>query len=330
MASALSAVGSLFKKVEDWNSSRISKDEDHIKKIIARDDRDEFFSFLNESVVINSGDSVILKFGKFESSPYKLLAWICHHRAILCATELVKAGKMGLEVDLNIPINGGAFPLHVAASTLSPALIELFLHHGALADVRCNAGDSEHNGLLPLHIALERVSSFTEWTPVNSIFKLIIILCLPKMKEALETSRLLALNTKKIKDVVRCYAKDGKLIELTVLLMVAREKVMDQITFQGIHLFTSTGHMTLRECVKHELAILICYEYKLMGRNEEKMLFQICKKFKAAMISIIQLLEIFETAGDAIETYLQSERTNAPKEQIVLEVSGLLKKLGSI
>ncbi|XP_059634224.1 uncharacterized protein LOC132276684 [Cornus florida] len=110
--------------------------------------------------------------------------------------------------------------------------------------------------------------------------------------------------------------------------MVAREKVMDSITFESVELFTSTGCMTLHQCIQLELAALINSEYRLMYKKEDKKLAQICKNLKEAMIYMLQLLEIFERAGDAIETYLQLERTNVPKEQVTQEVASLLAVAG--
>ncbi|XP_059642812.1 uncharacterized protein LOC132284704 isoform X2 [Cornus florida] len=306
---------------EDWTSC-ISKGENgiknsiyesQVKNSIVRDDEDKFISLLEKSLVINSRDMLKLKFGDFEVCPYKLLAFICRRRAVNCGTALVK-GKTDLKLDLNIPIDQGVYLLHEAASSLSLRLVELFLHHGARANVQCSAIDSEHNGLLPLHVALERVrydERLAQWTPRKSIFKLIIMLCLPKMKEALETNRLLLYNTYGFKEVVRYFVKGGKLIELAVLLMVAREIVMDPLDCQNITPFTRRmGCITLQQSIQLELTVLINYEYRLMYRNQEKKLYRICKKLKATMMYSLQILEIFERAGGAIEAYLQLDRTN--------------------
>uniref|UniRef100_A0A5B7AYL2 Uncharacterized protein n=1 Tax=Davidia involucrata TaxID=16924 RepID=A0A5B7AYL2_DAVIN len=241
---------------------------------------------------------------------------------------------MDLNLDLNVPNSYGAFPLHVATSSLSPGLIELFLYHGAEANIRCNAVDSENkHGLLPLHIALERASSadkcLSHWTPKHSIFKLIIMLCLPEMKEAMETCRLLALNTKDIKEVICSYVKEGKFIELAILMMVARKKVMDPITLQSKDGLTLKECMTFRQWVKSELAALIDEEYFFMGMKEEKQLIRTRKEKKVAMISTLLLVEIFERVGDTFEAYLQSKQ-NVPKEHVAGEIAWLLAEAGFI
>ncbi|XP_059642115.1 uncharacterized protein LOC132284071 [Cornus florida] len=188
----------------------ISMDENRIRNIIAEDDKDGLATFLESSLV-------------------KLLAWICKYRAVHCGSALLE-GKTDLKLNLNVLTNQGAFVLHEAAASLSAPLIELFLRHGAQADVRCKSLDSEHNGLLPLQVALERVrynKNLILWDRQKSIFKLIIILCLPEMKEALEAIRLLACNTKMIKEVSYYYATNFKVIELAVLLMVAGDEIPD-------------------------------------------------------------------------------------------------------
>uniref|UniRef100_A0A5B7BDR9 Uncharacterized protein n=1 Tax=Davidia involucrata TaxID=16924 RepID=A0A5B7BDR9_DAVIN len=238
---------------------------------------------------------------------------------------------MDLKVDLNIPIHQGAFPLHEAAYSLSPGLIELFLSHGAQPDSRCDHVDSEYYGLLPLHIALKRLSSdknLIQWTPSQSIVELIIMLCLPKMEEALETTRLLALNTKEIEEVIRFYAKRGKVTDLAVLLMVARKKFMDPITLLDKDGFTLKGCMTFRRCIRSELAALINIEYGIMGLNEEEELFEVCRERKMVMMSTLLMLEIFERAGDAIDEYLQSKQSNKSEEQVAQEVASLLAEAG--
>ncbi|XP_059643525.1 uncharacterized protein LOC132285361 [Cornus florida] len=111
--------------------------------------------------------------------------------------------------------------------------------------------------------------------------------------------------------------------------MVAREKVMEPITFQGCNNFTSRGCMTLRECVVIELAAHIGNEYKLMGRSrkrkyslkkqrsEEMKLSQIHEELKEAMVSTLLLLEIFERAGDKIEAHSQLEQPNKSHQNCV-------------
>ena len=80
--------------------------------------------------------------------------------------------------------------------------------------------DFEEN-LKGFHVKLDEL-----WTPEESLFKLNAILCLPEMNEVLETCRVLAKKSKRLNEVACFYAKNGKIVGLTVLLIVARKKVM--------------------------------------------------------------------------------------------------------
>uniref|UniRef100_A0A5B7B9X3 Uncharacterized protein n=1 Tax=Davidia involucrata TaxID=16924 RepID=A0A5B7B9X3_DAVIN len=199
------------------------------------------------------------------------------------------------------------------------------------ADSRCKVGGWEVHDLLSLHTTLERVSSdknLIQWTPIQPVTWLIVMLCLPKMKEAIETVRLLALNTKEISEVIRFYAKEGKLIELAILLMVARKKFMDPITVQSKSGFTLKECMMFRQCITIELAALIDEEYSLMGLDEKKEFIAMCREKRVAMISILHMLEIFERAGHSIEEYLHSMQYDAPEKQVAEEVATLLLQAG--
>ncbi|KAA8541746.1 hypothetical protein F0562_022898 [Nyssa sinensis] len=307
-----------------------------IDRLLSSDKKVEFLSYIKRASLVTSGNSLKLRIGdSARFCPYDILEWICTYHAVKCGTALVE-GNPDLKLDLNVYNKRGAYPLHMGAYSLCPGLTELFLRHGAQANVRCPAVKSEMYGLLPLHVALERVSaqiSLTQWTTRHSIFKLIILLCLPEMKEALETSRLLAWNTctKDFKEVICSYAKEGKLIELATLILVAQKNVMGPITVRsndGLHL---KEYMRFHQWVKSELAALIDQEYTLMGLKKEKKSIRMCKKKKVAMMSTLLLVEIFEKAGDPIEAYLQSKKKskkNVPKERVALKISLLLAEAG--
>ncbi|GAV79589.1 hypothetical protein CFOL_v3_23054, partial [Cephalotus follicularis] len=105
-----------------------------------------------------------------------LMGFVTEYLATNCATAFVR-GEASLRVDLNVPLPHGSYPLHHAASVFSLHLIDLYLQHGANIGV-------VYNGLLPLNVALEKLcyhNYLVDWTPKDSIFKLITILCLPQM-----------------------------------------------------------------------------------------------------------------------------------------------------
>lgn len=126
-----------------------------IWKVIAQDDADEFAAIVKSSELIKSGDLVKLKFAGEELFCDEVLRGICFHRAINCGKVMME-GKDGVVlVDLNVPNADGVFPLHEAACSLSPSLIELFIQNGAKADSILNGVDDEKRGLLPFQIALQ-------------------------------------------------------------------------------------------------------------------------------------------------------------------------------
>ena len=132
-----------------------SDEDQRIYEIIARDDGDEFQSALEGAVIVQYfGYIVKLQFGESEFCPFELLHWICYHRAARCGALLLERND-GLVIDLNVAKRDGIFPLHEAACSLSSSLVKLFLRHGAEANRRLHAIDSDKRELLPVQIALE-------------------------------------------------------------------------------------------------------------------------------------------------------------------------------
>ncbi|XP_071934812.1 uncharacterized protein [Coffea arabica] len=192
--------------------------------------------------------------------------------------------------------------------------------------------DPEHQKLLPMRTVIEKLSSAAsvwQWKPSESIFKLVMMLFLLKMKETWGIASSLAQSSEKINEIACCYAKEGKLIELSIILMVAREKVMRPIVFQ-IRGEKSHRSMTFLQFVNSELAQAIDLECRLTGRKTklEEELKKLCKQRKLVMMSALGLLEIFEKAGAAFQTYFWSERGNVQKEKVIKEVSVLLSEAG--
>ncbi|XP_059635810.1 uncharacterized protein LOC132277993 [Cornus florida] len=232
---------------------------------------------------------------------------ICTYDAVDCTKALLEGDLF--VVDLNVPIEFGLCPLHIAAEAFSYDMIDLLLRHGAQTDVRTIEGEFRGD-LLPLNIALEMLSCYhrylSDWTPKQSIFKLIVILSLPQMKVPLETNRLLAWNTKDVSNIFYHYAMEGKLIPVATLLMVAREKIMAPSTMQSKDFCGLGGGMMIRQCILEEMASLTNEEVKLtcIGSYSNQRL----KNKKALMTIALLLLEVFDKAGDAIETYRRSVR----------------------
>ncbi|CDO99862.1 unnamed protein product [Coffea canephora] len=201
-----------------------------------------------------------------------------------------------------------------------------------VADIGWCETDSEYDELLPLHKAVDRLRSdiiTSHWKQNESIFELIIVLCLPEMKERLEAVDLFAQKVDKINQLACFYAKEGKLIELAIIFIISWEKAMDPIKLK-INGDSSERSMTFRQFINSEMAQAIDLGYRLIGRitKEEEELSKFCKQRKEAMISALPLVGIFEKAGVNLRAYFQLEKNMVRKEQVVEDVMELLAKVG--
>ncbi|XP_027126122.1 uncharacterized protein [Coffea arabica] len=318
---------------KEVQQNAFSDEDQRIYEIIARDDGDEFQSALEGAVIVQYfGYIVKLQFGESEFCPFELLHWICYHRAARCGALLLERND-GLVIDLNVAKRDGIFPLHEAACSLSSSLVKLFLRHGAEANRRLHAIDSDKRELLPVQIALETLScdnTLTEWKPntKESVFDLIIMLCFPRLQDQLETVRLLVAHTELLDEIVCYYVLKGALIELAILLMANWEKVMGPVSCLCVD--GSKVQVPLRHFIRSEMAALLDLEHYLMYRKgeEEKKLYELSKERKSAMLSTLPLLEVFEKAGDAIGKYVQSRDVNIQDEQVAEDVTRLFREAG--
>ncbi|XP_059638408.1 uncharacterized protein LOC132280238 isoform X2 [Cornus florida] len=317
-----------------------------LAEILCYDDKPLFLSFMKELFQRKVPKTEEVR--KKESSDYqakycppKILHGICKSGVIDCAIAFL-GGETGFIADLNIPFNDGLYPLHLAANGLSYEMIATLLSHGAQTDVRTIEGKFRGD-LFPLNVSLETVSyhrSLIDWTPKQSIFKLIVVLCLPQMKVPLEINRLLAWNTKEVDKIFIHYAMEGELIEMATLLMVAREKliplsmsirksIIEEIvglTEDEIKLIGSHKNDKLVE----EIVGLTQDESKLLGINKIGKLVRSLNDIKAAMTRGILLLKVFEKAGVALEKYRQLVQSEMPKEKVVNDIKALLERAGFV
>jgi len=130
----------------------------------------------------------------------------------------------------------------------------------------------------------------------------------------LEIMRLPTWETNELGEESFCYAKHGRLVELVVLFLVAREKV----TYVSLVNKSSLSQndrdsnclddcTTLREFIISELARLSALQVKLEICCEDDKLSSSCKEKQNLMMSALLLLEIFERAGKTIESHLQNQ-----------------------
>ncbi|KAG5555583.1 hypothetical protein RHGRI_006283 [Rhododendron griersonianum] len=201
----------------------------------------------------------------------------------------------------------------------SPELVKLFLRYGARTDVRYarkvwrGRGMLPLNGMLPLDTALYAARELVYSYQQKSLFKWIVFLCLPSLKPSLVVNKLLVETSDNIEEFAYYYAMEGKLVELAVLLIVAREKVLN-------------GRMMIPQCVRDQILSLIDEEFKLMRECKHRELTQIQQKMMGMSSSL--LLEVFDRAGHTIGEYLQSQQPDVKREQVEKDVSLILKEAG--
>lgn len=115
-------------------------------------------------------------------------------------------------------------------------------------------------------------------------------------------------NVEMINELACYYALENKLIELSVLLMVAREKLMDEIAIEGKD--NQKTNINFRQAMNLEFAKLIDLKYRSMGRTkeEEEIVYRSCERRISSVMCSLCLLEVFEKAGSAIEGYLKNRK----------------------
>ncbi|KAK8544968.1 hypothetical protein V6N12_025825 [Hibiscus sabdariffa] len=225
----------------------------------------------------------------------RIVAYIVQENAVKCTTALFQ-GQTGLKPDINaVDPNAGFAPLHCASD--DPELVELFLRYGARTDLRCQ-------GCLPLDCALETISDRTDfigWSTRQSIYMTIVFMCLQDQAESLECVRLLFRATKEVEKEIYRYVKDGKIIEILALLMVAREEVTSPSLFKGLCDPALYGSMSLHQLVLSEIVSLMASQITLVSTSEE-VHYELNNKLET-MMSMLLLVQVFERVGDKIDLF---------------------------
>ncbi|KAA8541747.1 hypothetical protein F0562_022899 [Nyssa sinensis] len=286
-----------------------------IVELIARDDADKFVSLLKSQLEKENSDN-----GNSNFCPRELIMCICHYRAVKCAAGLI-GGATGQTMDLNVPLKDGSYPLHHAAQSLSLHLIHLFINKGADINLRCNEVGSKFYRLLPLDVALEQIRNHVEWTPKQSIFRLIFDICDLKLKGFLGIVRRLCFGVDE-DDVLYHYAKEGKLIHFVTMLMAAQGFCLHP-NEDGYNL---DGSISLRQLISSDIAS-IGPEYMLQGRRSRKHA-QMLKEKKTVTSSVMLLLEIFQRINHIRSDILWSHLTFALPRVSSAEVAVCLKNEG--
>ncbi|KAK8492208.1 hypothetical protein V6N11_031197 [Hibiscus sabdariffa] len=148
------------------------------------------------------------------------------------------------------------------------------------------------------------------------------------MKESLESVRLAACKTE-IEAIGCDLARQGKLIELASLLMVAPEKLIITASPGSNDLCSNA----IRRCIMSDLQASLNAEVRLTGRRNSHSLVEKCKDEKEMKLSALLLLEVFERAGNSINQFIQSDAYKdgtRSRLEIVREIQNLLDKAGFV
>ncbi|KAK1400135.1 hypothetical protein POM88_009998 [Heracleum sosnowskyi] len=316
----------LRKCIEDW-SSFTAKELRLIRVIIENDLDNEFKPFLEKSEIKDKYDFVLLNYQGHDLCPHAILGKLCLHGASKCASVMF-SHKIGSLMNLNIKNCYGSHPLNDAAINLSSSLVKTLLDHGANCELLSLIPVTGQR-ISSLDFALESLSfdrNLVNWSPKKSVFKLIITLCLPQMREARETITLLAgvATHNTLADTIFNAVRRGQVVQVAALLLVARDKILG-VSFSGST--TWPGSMVFREAIMNELAALINQKYTLMGKQEHTMILKLCMEKEGLMIYILKMIEIFNRAGSELNLILKQMNSNVlPNEHVSREVAELFKK----
>ncbi|KAJ7975604.1 Ankyrin repeat domain-containing protein 31 [Quillaja saponaria] len=262
--------------------------------------------------------------------------------------EVIPKGIAAPEMwpSINEPLEDGYYPIHRAAESLSPKMIELLIQRGARTDVGCLAryrGKSIYEescpqsiyGHLPIQIAINSFCEhpyFQDWNSKKSVFLLLYAMALPKLSDSLKAISVLASHTYNIEVIACKYAKEGSLKELATLLIVAWKKLLPPITSEG-ESENDVGYTepAIHRCILSELQSLVDEEVRLIGTGEcIKEAAGECKHKKAKMETALLLLEVFERTGNCFDIYLSLYERAAYEENVLIahDIMWMLKNMG--
>ncbi|KAL4334572.1 hypothetical protein GQ457_07G002190 [Hibiscus cannabinus] len=136
----------------------------------------------------------------------------------------------------------------------------------------------------------------------HSIYLAILLMCdLRDLARHLECMRLHFRAMKEVEKETHRYVKDGKLIEIVVLLTVAREVLTSPCLFKGLCDPTLNGSMSRRQLVLSESVSQMASQITLVCTSEE--VHDEMNNKLETMTSMQRMIEVFEKVGDKIELH---------------------------
>ncbi|OMO89189.1 hypothetical protein COLO4_19868, partial [Corchorus olitorius] len=261
--------------------------------------------------------------------------WVCAEGATKCAQALLEE-ETGLTFDIHDTIydeHKNWTPLHSASEAGHLPFVSLLLHHGAQPNIRSRSSKRYFNKKLPLNCVLSGIKAHAffkshDWSPAKHIFRVIIILCLPQMREKLEALTLLVERTEEVEKEISGYIIEGKVIELAALLIATPEKVMSPSVFENLCPTGQEGSMTFGDFFMKEVMALESLKLSSMSSRTHPKVERKCKRQHALIMPVFQLLGIFDRVGDSIHTYLKEERQKVSDQNIAKEVASILLGAG--
>ncbi|XP_074309919.1 uncharacterized protein LOC141644324 isoform X2 [Silene latifolia] len=181
-------------------------------------------------------------------------------------------------------------PLHYAAASAAYKITTLLLQRGFSADVRCDPHDfttqasvRKLKNVLPLHLVMARLRDLTMFVLRGKLSAVMLVLTLSSLSSrySLETLRLMAQNTTEVKREFFNYLKEGKMIEVGALLLVAKSQILSPST-------TAKREGEFRSMSEMHDFVLNTKNNKLVQMKE-----------------MLVLLEIFDKIGDELAALLR-------------------------
>ncbi|KAL3507917.1 hypothetical protein ACH5RR_033299 [Cinchona calisaya] len=225
--------------------------------------------------------------------------------------------------------------LHLAASLSSLEITKWLLANddGDEANRRCEIDLWKDK--LPLNLALEAMRSLINeaiWTHEKSIFRLMFNLCRKSKRVDLEIIRLLARRTDNVWEEFFNYVKNGELVEVVSLLLVARDKVLPiKIPKEKHGLAVYDGPIEFYNFVAKEIAIIDMLQKRSLNADVDNEVMQNWKDKKAVMKMMLYLFWVFEIIGEDLRAFICLDPPVFGREQVVdfaciFKQNGLLVK----
>ncbi|KAH9603589.1 hypothetical protein KSS87_015965, partial [Heliosperma pusillum] len=205
--------------------------DDHLCRAMWLDDRNEFVKLVNG---VESFGSLDCK----NNLPETVRDLMLLHDSANCAAAVL-AGETDAYLKFKDLTDLGWSFLHHAAKHGDPKITALFLDNGFLADDRRDCDELNLKAALPLHVALESIRDHILLKNRKSAIDLVVLLCDDEYRNILETIRLLALKTTNVFNEFLLYLKQGKMVELCALLMVAHKELLPLLYMENTLVSTS-------------------------------------------------------------------------------------------